>query len=335
MDPSNDDVVLIVSDLQRGAKVDYEPTIQHYEDLLREHGVENIKIMPFNQLRNEFTTFEAKRKLANTYDYFMCDGRIVSHAVGFCGKHFQKPRTTLHAVRLENPQHYRIDIERALKRTAFKQLHKGDLISIPVGNDRFTTKQVAENVKVVIEQLKTLFPGGYPNIRNIYLKIDIKGTSALPVYVSLTGAPSENVNVIGPREQRMLKLKKQANEILSNFSMSKTGEFVKLNKTQVERKQQMRDARTALLAKEDKDSESKPPAKKAKKEKPVEKVVEEEDEDDDDDVENDDVEEDEDDVEEDEDDVEEDEDDEDEDDDDAEEDDDDAEEDEEEDSDEE
>ncbi|KAM7358303.1 ribosomal L1 domain-containing protein CG13096 [Cochliomyia hominivorax] len=261
VDPNIDDVVLIVPDLQRGSKVDYEPTVQHYEDLLREQDLGNIKIVPFNQLRNECTTFEAKRKFANTYDYFMCDGRIVSHVVGFCGKHFQKPRTTLHAARLNNPKTFKKDIDHALKRTAYKQLNKGDLISIPLGNDRFTTDQVAENVEIIIEQLKTLFPGGCANMRNIYLKIDIKGTSALPLYISLSGAPAEAPNVVGPREQKMLKLKKQANDILSKFSMTKTGDFVKLDKKQVERKQKLREARSALLAE---DNEHKPPTKKAK-----------------------------------------------------------------------
>lgn len=272
---STDDVVIIVPDIQRGAKVDYEPTIQHYEDLFREIGVSNLKIVPFNQLRKECTTFESKRKFANTYDYFLCDGRIVSHVVGFCGKHFQKPRTTIHAVRMDNPKTYKRDIEHALKRTAFKQLQKGDLVSIPVGNHRFTVDQLADNILLVVEQLKSLHPGGYANIRNMNIKIDIKGTSSLPLYVNLAGAPSETPNVIGTREQRMLKLKKEANDILSKFSMSKTGEFIKLNKTQVQRKQKLRETRVALLSEESTEaSNDAPPCKKIRKDnKELEKQV--------------------------------------------------------------
>ena len=265
VDPNEDDVALIVPDLQRGAKVDYEPTIQHYEDLLREKGISGIKIIPFNQLRKEYKTFEAKRKLANTYDYFLCDGRISGHSVGFCGKIFQKVRTTLQPVTLEDPDKYKTNIEKALKRTGYKQLHKGDLISIPVGNDRFTTKQLAENIMAVVDHLKTTFPGGYPNIRNIYVKIDIKGTSALPLYVNLAGPPADTPNVVGPREKRMLKLKKQANEVLSKFSLSKTGDLVKLNKTQIERKRQINEARSVLLSTENTSDVTTPPTKKLKK----------------------------------------------------------------------
>lgn len=275
VDPTEDDVVIIVPDLQRGAKVDYEPTIQHYEDLFRENGINGLKIVPFNQLRKECTTFETKRKFASTYDYFLCDGRIVSHVVGFAGSSFQKTRTTFHAVHLNNKKTYKRDIEKALKRTGFKQIHKGDLISIPIGNHRYTVDQLADNIKVVVEQLKTLYPGGLGNIRNMHIKIDITGTSSLPLYASLGAAPAETPNVIGIREQRMIKLKKEANEVLTQFNMSKSGEFVKLDKAQVERKRKIIEARKALLTEavpesvENEDGEV--VAKKAKKSKKEEK----------------------------------------------------------------
>lgn len=265
VNPSEDDILLFVPDLQRGAKVDYEPTIQHYEDLLQECGISGIKIMPFNQLRKEYSEFEAKRKLANTYDYFLCDGRIAGHVVGFCGKNFQKFRTTIHSVQLNNLEKCKINIEKALRRTAYKQLHKGDLTSIAVGTDHFTIDQLRENIECVIDQLKLIFPGGLANIRNMYLKIDIKGTSALPLYVNLAGAPTNIPNVVGPREQRMLKLKKQANDVLSKFSLSKTGDFVKLNKAQVKRKQQIREARSVLLSTENSSNVIEPESKKLKK----------------------------------------------------------------------
>lgn len=84
---SDDDVAIIVTDLQRGAKFDFEPTKQHYEDLFREAGVkQRLTIVPFNQLRNEMGTFEAKRKFLNSYDYLLCDGRISGQATAFLGK---------------------------------------------------------------------------------------------------------------------------------------------------------------------------------------------------------------------------------------------------------
>lgn len=82
----DDDVAVIVTDLQRGARFDYEPTVQHYEDLFREAGIEQrLTIVPFNRLRNDMGTFEAKRKFLNSYDYLLCDGRISGQATAFLG----------------------------------------------------------------------------------------------------------------------------------------------------------------------------------------------------------------------------------------------------------
>ncbi|KAH8249702.1 hypothetical protein KR032_011515 [Drosophila birchii] len=270
---SDDDVAIIVPDLQRGAKFDSEPTKQHYEDLFREAGVEQrLTIVPFNQLRNDMGTFEAKRKFLNSYDYLLCDGRLSGQATAFLGKFTQKPRNVLHAVRLSvEADQLAEEVNRALKRTAYRQLAKGDLTSIPVGNHQYSAEQLAENILLVSKQLQKHFPGGLANIRSLYLKIDIVGTSALPLYVSMCAPPADTPYVVGPREQRMLKLKKQANEVLSRFAMTKDAEFVKLTPDQVKRKAELKKEKAALLAadaapKDNDGEDTAVPTKKARKE---------------------------------------------------------------------
>ncbi|KAH8377615.1 hypothetical protein KR093_006268 [Drosophila rubida] len=271
---SDDDVAVIVTDLQRGARFDYEPTVQHYEDLFREAGVEQkLTVVPFNRLRNDMGTYEAKRKFLNTYDYLLCDGRISGQANAFLGKGTQKSRNVLHAVRLSKDDELPKEITRALCRTAYRQLNKGDLTAIPVGNHEFSGDKLAENVLTVVNQLQQLYPGGLANIRSLYLKIDMVGTSALPLYISLCSPPADAPYVVGPREQRMLKLKKQANEVLSRFALTKEVGFVKLTADQVKYKAEVRAKRNALQsadAKDDNDDEEAAvPAKKARKETAV------------------------------------------------------------------
>ncbi|KAH8353236.1 hypothetical protein KR084_009766 [Drosophila pseudotakahashii] len=270
---SDDDVAIIVPDLQRGAKFDSDPTKQHYEDLLREAGVkQRLTIVPFNQLRNEMGSFEAKRKFLNSYDYLLCDGRLSGQASAFLGKQTQRPSNVLHAVRLSKdndklPQ----EVARALSRTAFRQLAKGDLTAIPVGNHEISPEQLAENILLVSKQLQQVYPGGLANIRSMYLRIDITGTSALPLYVSMCAPPADTPYVVGPREQRMLKLKKQANEVLSKFAMTKDAEFIKLTRDQVKRKAELREEKAALLAadaaapKDNDGEDTAVPTKKARK----------------------------------------------------------------------
>ncbi|XP_017840486.2 ribosomal L1 domain-containing protein CG13096 [Drosophila busckii] len=243
----DDDVALIVTDLQRGARFDYEPTIQHYEDFLREAGVEQrLTVVPFNRLRNEVGTFEAKRKFLNSYDYLLCDGRISGQATAFLGQFTQKPKNVLHAVRLSKQDELSKEISRALNRTAYRQLRKGDLTAIPVGNHDHSGQQLSENIQYVVHQLQKQFPGGLANIRSMYVKIDIVGTSALPLYISMCSPPADTPYVVGPREKRMLKLKKQANEALSRFALTKDAEFIKLTREQVNRKAELREKRIAL-----------------------------------------------------------------------------------------
>ncbi|XP_055913396.1 ribosomal L1 domain-containing protein CG13096 [Eupeodes corollae] len=259
----DDDVLLVVPDLKRGGKVDYEPTKHHYEDLLLQNGVEGITVMPMNQLRKEYQTFEQKRRLCASYEYFMCDGRIVAHVGALVGKFTQKPRNTFHAVRLNENKDIKAEIEKALKKTAFRQLVKSSLQSIPVGSHKYSSKQLAENVEHVVSQLKTVFPGGLGNIRSLHLKIGLTGTSSLPLYMSMAQAPEETPMVLGPREERMIKLKREANEVLAKFTMTKDGKLIKLAKPAADKKRKLMEMKAAL--KEDEVEE--PAAKNAKKSK--------------------------------------------------------------------
>lgn len=174
----------------------------------------------------------------------------------------------LHAVRLsKKDNNIASEISRALKRTAYRQLRKGDLTSIPVGNHEHSSEEVSENILTVVKQLEQHYPGGLANIRSIYLKIGIVGTSALPLYISMCSPPADAPYVVGPREQRMLKLKKQANEALTRFALTKDVEFVKLTVAQVKRKAELKEKRNALKAEDAKDAvngngEEKEPAKK-------------------------------------------------------------------------
>jgi len=117
----------------------------------------------------------------------------------------------------------------------------------------------------------------------MYLKIDIVGTSSLPLYVSLCSPPADTPYVVGPREQRMLKLKKQANEVLSKFALTKDVGFVKLTGDQVKYKAEVREKRLALKAaestKDNDEEETVVPAKKARKEAVVKPVEADDDED--------------------------------------------------------
>lgn len=241
-------MVMVVKDLKRGSKVDYEPTKQHYEDIFRQLDLAFVRVMPFGQLRREFSGFECRRKLASTYDYFLCDGRLAGHVNGICGQPFQRSRTTFHAVRMgDDSSTWKAAIERALKRTAFRQLHKGNLTSIPVATCRHSPQEVAANVFYVVQQLRNAYPGGWPNIRGMYLKLDIRGVSSIPVYLSLMGPPPKTPQVIGLREKRLKKMRQTINKSLSRMAITKSGKIVKLSHKQLVARENIKQTRAALM----------------------------------------------------------------------------------------
>ncbi|KAL5291284.1 RSL1D1 family protein [Megaselia abdita] len=269
--PNEDDIVLFVCDLQRGRKVDHDPTIQHYEDLLRRNNIEGVKVIPFNQLKNEYSGYENKRKLANTFEHFLCDGRIVSDVVGFLGAITQKPRTTLHAVRLNDHNDVGAAIKKGIRRTAFKQINKGNMTTIPIASHRHTPEEVADNILATLKQLKTLYPGGLGNIRSLNLKVGVLGTSSLPLYMSMVQGPDANPYVVGPREQKMLKLKRETKDVLTKFQFTNEGTIQRLTQEQILKKRKIQEGKAGEAVSEE------VKAKKAKKEKKKKnKEVEEE-----------------------------------------------------------
>lgn len=123
------DICFIVADLKRGRKVDPEPTVNHYEDLLSAAGITNIKILPFTQLKLEYSQFEAKRRLLSLYDVFLVDGKISGHVFHVLGKTFIKARKLPISVKVD---------EANIKYGITKALNKTSIVLTPRGNTTLT-----------------------------------------------------------------------------------------------------------------------------------------------------------------------------------------------------
>lgn len=72
--PSPCDVCLIVKDLEKGIKVDHEPTANHFKEVLSGKGIgpELVStIMPLRELRVEYNTYEARNALCGKFDVIL------------------------------------------------------------------------------------------------------------------------------------------------------------------------------------------------------------------------------------------------------------------------
>ncbi|XP_072765029.1 ribosomal L1 domain-containing protein CG13096 [Anoplolepis gracilipes] len=187
----SDEVALFVCDLQRGRRKDYEPTVEHYKNLLDEHGCTRVNdIIPINRVKTEFDQFELKKKLIGSYDHFLVDGRIAGHMSHLLGKHFVKRRKLPTSIRMESKD-LKHEIDYALRKTTMHLHSNGDTHLVQIGNTSMSKQEILENILVTCEDLKKNYPGGWANVRALRLKSTT--TLALPFFITL-----KNKNTIDP-----------------------------------------------------------------------------------------------------------------------------------------
>lgn len=176
---------MFVKDLKRGRKLDHEPTVKHYEQLLRAKKVErSITIIPINQLYNEYATFELRRKLTYLYDRFLVDKSVAAHVNGFLGhKLLSKGRSAI-PVDLGAEQ-LADEIETALRKVFYKHINSGITQNVQVGRHSQTAAQIGENVRELVGQLAIIHPGGTKNVYKLHLKPNVNVSVAVPLYVDL------------------------------------------------------------------------------------------------------------------------------------------------------
>ena len=80
---------MIVKDLEKGLKIDHEPTLNHFNEALEEKGVDNItQVISLRELKVEYKQYEAKHSLCQKFDIFLVDERILRLVPKFLGKPF-------------------------------------------------------------------------------------------------------------------------------------------------------------------------------------------------------------------------------------------------------
>lgn len=178
------EVCLITDDKRGHLRKNFEKTIEHYEKLLQEKGVDKIKtIMPFFQLRTEYGEFELKRKLVELYDIFLVDAKISGYTVKKLGKIFMDKRKLPIPVRLD-VNNLKDTIDFALRKTSTNLHPHGDNFIVQIGHSEMTEDQIYENFDTACINLSKQMPGGWDNIRAVNLKTP--KSLSIPVYYTLS-----------------------------------------------------------------------------------------------------------------------------------------------------
>ncbi|XP_017887539.1 ribosomal L1 domain-containing protein 1-like [Ceratina calcarata] len=195
-----DEVALFVGDLERGRRKDYEPTVEHYEDLLRKHGCTRIKsVIPMNQVKTEYDQYELKRKLVDSYDHFLVDGKIAGHLSHLLGSEFYKKRKLPTPVRMQSKD-LKHEIEHGLKKTLMPIHPNGDTHVVQVGHSCMKEEQILDNILATCTFLSKHYPGGWTNVRCVRLKT--RTSLGLPIYTTLKNKNSVQIPTVRPKRPK-------------------------------------------------------------------------------------------------------------------------------------
>lgn len=214
-----DDICLIVKDLARGRKQDHEETLLHWQDKLRQLGVDFIsQVIPLQQLKQEYRQYEMKLKLANRFDRFLVDARVDGHVFNFLGSVFIRRCKNATPVILDKDEKVVKNLNKVLGKVTYKQTNTGRTTEIQFATHKMPLEAAVENAEALIMAMKNQFPGGWLNIRTIYLKPMTDIPVTFPLYVSNIDPNLVPVPKIpGPRE----RFEKSNNEKLLKITKNK------------------------------------------------------------------------------------------------------------------
>ena len=171
-------ICLFVKDPQR----DYKPLMEKVPEI--------TKVIGISKLGAKYKSFEAKRTLCASYDFFLADARIIPMRPKKLGKTFFLKKKQPIAVELDSDSKAILAGAKksiaSLESAIHKQTHMfdsmGTCMSIKIGTTNMTESQIKENVMEALPQIISKIPGKWENIQNLNLKTG--NSTSLPIFNS-------------------------------------------------------------------------------------------------------------------------------------------------------
>jgi len=197
-----------------------------YKELIEKTGISNVKkILSIESLRNKYDRYEARRKLAQSYDLFMCDESISLVLRRLLGKKFFQTKKFPVPIKFNSNLAKQIALARD---STFFYLNKASCLNVKIGRTDMEANKICENIITSIQKIVNHIPGKWKNIKSLNIKSS--ESISIPFYNNL---PTLEVN-----------------EILNNEKEKKNDEEGKKNDEGKNNDEEMKD-------KEEKDKEEK------------------------------------------------------------------------------
>ena len=153
---------------------------------------EITKVIGVSKLSAKYKSFEAKRVLCASYDFFVADSRILPTLPKKLGKTFFMKKKQPISVELNSDPKALLGESGGLKSVKnlnlaiHGQTHMfptlGTCLSIRIGHTGMSGKEVMENILEAMPKIALKIPGQWENIQSLSLKTN--DSIALPIYNS-------------------------------------------------------------------------------------------------------------------------------------------------------
>lgn len=157
-----------------------------YKDLVASAKLNKrvTKVIGISKLRKKFKSYQQKRELRDSYDFFVADSRVISLLPKLLGKAFYEKKRQPIPIDLatkSTPEHLFKEIEQVYSST-YLHLSPGTCTSIKCGAICQTPEQIAENIEIITNTLAEKFvKNGWKGIRGFHIKTN--ESIALPIWL--------------------------------------------------------------------------------------------------------------------------------------------------------
>ncbi|NWH96132.1 RL1D1 protein, partial [Aegithalos caudatus] len=159
-----------------------EQTENLYKKVLFRNGIRSIsQIISYKTLKKEYKMYEAKRRLLNSFDLFLCDDRIRRLLPSHLGKHFYERKKTPLSVNLKAKDLAK-ELEKHIRGTVLPVNNKGCCYTTRIGHSGMKVDEILENIIEAAEVIGNKLPKKWKNVKILHLKT-LKSV-ALPIFTA-------------------------------------------------------------------------------------------------------------------------------------------------------
>jgi ribosome biogenesis protein UTP30 len=143
-------------------------------------------VLGLQKLRDNYKTFEDKRRLSAGYDLFLVDDRILPLVPKLLGKSFFYKKKQPVAVEVSRVGSWARNVRRAVYGATYFHQNAGACTAIRAGHTAMTASQLSDNIIAAANDFALHIPSRWKNIQSLHVKTT--NSVALPVFHSEIGA---------------------------------------------------------------------------------------------------------------------------------------------------